>query len=112
MAIKLSDLLKMPRSEVFAKLSLSNPKCVSCGREIKSTRGLRFIAIKKGFECEDCYWDALGDLVEENPICNPIGAIGYGLNKQQQAEARRLIDWQNDSLHSDYTLGGPFNEYN
>lgn len=36
-----------------------------------------------------------------------IGAIGFGLNREQQEGIAALWDWQEESLRSKIVLGGP-----
>jgi len=36
-----------------------------------------------------------------------IGAVGFGLNKEQQEAIADLWDWQEESLRSERIIGGP-----
>jgi len=55
MGIPLKDIAKDPT--LLDRLGRSKPVCVECGS----------VEIYGG-ECQDCYYDALGKLVEEHPI--------------------------------------------
>lgn len=49
-------------------------------------------------------------LPENNPEYEGrIGAIGFGLNEEQQEAIAVLWEWQERSLRSKMVLGGPFN---
>ncbi len=61
----------------------------------------------------DLIKDISKPLPENDPDYHgPIGAIGYGLNEEQQRAIADLWDWQRQSLESERVLGGPIEEYN
>jgi hypothetical protein len=47
------------------------------------------------------------DGVNESGRNYNVGAVGYGLNHNQQAAAARLWRWHKESLNGDTELGGP-----
>jgi hypothetical protein len=65
MAIFLEDLIKDPR--LFDDLSMAQPLCCRCGTELQETiTGKR--STPQGDACSDCYYEELGNLVEQHPI--------------------------------------------
>ncbi len=65
MNISLSDLVAAP--EKLSDLKLSIQKCPSCGVVLQETiTGKR--PTPKGPSCSDCYYEQLGESVEEHPI--------------------------------------------
>jgi hypothetical protein len=43
--------------------------CITCGGPANFVTGKNEVA--KGVACDDCYYGALGELVEEHPIVSP-----------------------------------------
>ena len=69
MAINLSDVMKMTPEEVHRAFTSTNPKtCCECK---KSLFQVNYQVVPAGFMCNDCYFEGLGNLVEQHPICNP-----------------------------------------
>ena len=65
MAIYLEDLIKDPQR--FEELSTKQPRCCNCDVELhESITGKR--TTPEGEACSDCYYQLLGELVEEHPI--------------------------------------------
>jgi hypothetical protein len=64
-------------------------------------------------KCHLC-GEALDILLKEaqKETDQPIGAIGYGLNEEQQKIVCELQEWQQQSLKSKVVLGGPLGEKN
>ncbi len=65
MAIFLTDLIKNPL--LIDELQTEQPHCCSCDVELQETiTGKR--ATPNGDACSDCYYELLGDLIEEHPL--------------------------------------------
>lgn len=52
------------------------PRCPKCGKGISHNEEPR--QIDSEFVCEDCYFSALSDVLEQHPIGLPRGSRGQG----------------------------------
>lgn len=62
--------MSLSLTEYLARPPATQPQatpCASCGCALPAATGRQ--TTEQGVVCEDCYFDALGDLVE----CHPIG---------------------------------------
>jgi hypothetical protein len=69
MAIYLEDLIKNPGllDELRAKQPRQGPRCCKCGVVLRETfTGRR--PTPQGEACSDCYYELLGELIEQHPI--------------------------------------------
>lgn len=65
MALYLKDLIKNPR--LLDDLRTEQPRCCNCDVELQETiTGKR--STPKGEACSDCYYELLGELIEQHPI--------------------------------------------
>ena len=65
MAIYLKDLIKDPR--LLDDLRTKQPLCCKCKVELQETiTGKR--TTPNGEACSDCYYEEIGELIEQNPI--------------------------------------------
>jgi len=52
-------------------VQISNIKCALCQSEITETHPDEFYRVKNKPICNDCYFEALGSLIEDYPIVHP-----------------------------------------
>ena len=65
MKISLADLIKDPKR--LDVLRLETRKCPYCGVVLQETiTGKR--PTPRGFACSDCYYEQIGEIVEQHPI--------------------------------------------
>lgn len=69
MAMSANEFLKQIENGTLP--SLCGTKCCDCGVRLDyDITGLQ--RTTDGYMCDDCYFSRLGDIVERDPICNPV----------------------------------------